>query len=255
MRLVLSCTFGVLVALVALSGVREEAALAFQDVATLPVSAGPSIVDRFLAREDPPLREYRAVRRMRAANPRFRASADLEAVTELSADGTFHYTIRSESGSGYVRDRVLRALLKDEQALWRRGDPSRATLTPANYLFAAEPALDPGPFARIAIRPRRRDILLVDGAIVVESETADLQRVEGRLAKSPSFWTNRVEVVRRYERIDGVRVPVETSSVAHVKLAGRSEFVMTYEYESINGRTVGRDARRETPPTDGPPEP
>ncbi len=256
MRLLFSVTVGALIAaLIATGGGRETTALAFQDTVMPPGSAGPSIIDRFLAREDPPLREYRAVRRMRAANARFRATADLEAMTELAANGTFHYAIRRESGSAYVRDRVLRAVLKDEQTLWRRGDPSRATLTLENYFFAVEPAIELEPFARIAIRPRRRDILLVDGAIIVESETADLRRVEGRLAKNPSFWTNRVEVVRRYDQIDGVRVPVETSSVAHVKLAGRSEFMMTYEYESINGRTVRKDAHPERPPTHGSLEP
>jgi hypothetical protein len=45
-------------------------------------------------------------------------------------------------------------------------------------------------------------------------------------------------VVRRYERIGGVHVPVSLESVAHVLIAGRSTFRMTYEYESINGEHV-----------------
>jgi hypothetical protein len=35
-----------------------------------------------------------------------------------------------------------------------------------------------------------------------------------------------------------VRVPIMTTSVAHVKIAGRSEFQMTYRYDSINGQRV-----------------
>jgi hypothetical protein len=45
--------------------------------------------------------------------------------------------------------------------------------------------------------------------------------------------------VRRYERLGGVRVPVSIESVAHVLIAGRSTFKMTYEYETVNGQRVG----------------
>ena len=48
-----------------------------------------------------------------------------------------------------------------------------------------------------------------------------------------------MDIVRRYERIGGVRVPVSIESVAHVLIAGRSTFKMTYEYETINGQHVG----------------
>jgi len=44
---------------------------------------------------------------------------------------------------------------------------------------------------------------------------------------------------------DGVHVPVSLESVASVVIAGQSTFKMTYEYESINGRSVGTpDATR-----------
>jgi hypothetical protein len=82
-------------------------------------------------------------------------------------------------------------------------------------------------------------VLLVDGSIFVQPGDGDLARIEGRLSKTPSFWTRRVDVVRRYERIAGVRVPVSIESVAHVLIAGRSTFKMTYEYETINGQHVG----------------
>jgi hypothetical protein len=82
-------------------------------------------------------------------------------------------------------------------------------------------------------------VLLVEGAIFVTPADGDLTRIEGKLSKAPSFWTRRVDVVRRYERMAGVRVPVSIESVAHVLIAGRSTFKMTYEYETINGHKVG----------------
>ena len=64
-------------------------------------------------------------------------------------------------------------------------------------------------------------------------------RVEGRLSKTPSFWTRRVEVVRHYQRIQGVRVPMLIESVASVLIAGRSTFKMMYQYASVNDSHVG----------------
>jgi hypothetical protein len=76
----------------------------------------------------------------------------------------------------------------------------------------------------------------VVGAILVEPDSADLLRIEGRLAKSPSFWTRRVEIYRAYQRIGGVRVPTRVTSRASLRLFGASTLEMTYEYEEINGQ-------------------
>ena len=118
------------------------------------------------------------------------------------------------------------------------GDLRRNALTPENYSFEPDPDASAVDEVRVFIKPRRRDVLLVDGALFLSAGDGDLRRVEGRLSKNPSFWTYRVDVVRRYARVGGVRVPFATEAVAHLRLAGRSEFAMTYEYESINGRPV-----------------
>ena len=57
--------------------------------------------------------------------------------------------------------------------------------------------------AALRLLPRRQDLLLVSGHAVVTDPEADLLRVEGRLAKTPSYWTRSVDVTRRYERHAG----------------------------------------------------
>jgi len=100
-------------------------------------------------------------------------------------------------------------------------------------------AVAPDGLAEVGVKPKRKDVLLVEGAIFVQPSDGELSRIEGKLSKTPSFWTRRVDVVRRYERQGGVRVPVAIESVAHVLIAGRSTFKMTYEYQTINGQHVG----------------
>jgi len=63
--------------------------------------------------------------------------------------------------------------------------------------------------------------------------------VSPRLAKAPSFWIRQVDVVRCYQRIAGVRLPVSLEAVAKVRMGGRNTFHMTYQYETVNGRRVG----------------
>ena len=81
-------------------------------------------------------------------------------------------------------------------------------------------------------------MLLVNGSIFLRPDDGDLVRVEGALARTPSFWTRRVEIVRRYDRIAGVRVPVAFESVASIRMAGKATFTMSYEYHSVNGLDV-----------------
>ncbi len=79
-------------------------------------------------------------------------------------------------------------------------------------------------------------MLLVDGRMVLTPDGRDLIRVEGRLAKNPSFWTSLVNVVRRYATLGGVRVPVSTETTAKIKFVGNSQLEVAYEYETVNGR-------------------
>jgi hypothetical protein len=202
------------------------------------------VVARFLARTDPGPMQYRALRRLDARNQHFGASAWMDVWTE-GDDRGFRCEIAAEGGSGYIRRRVFLAAVDSEQRLWRDGEPQRANISQANYMFEDRGALDG--LAQVRVMPRRKDLLLFDGSILVKPDDSDLVRLEGRLSKNPSFWTRRVEIVRRYGRLAGVRVPLEIESVAQVLIAGRSTFRMTYEYESINGEHVGSPVPRSAP--------
>jgi hypothetical protein len=213
------------------------------------LQAPPSIVERFLARKDPPPFQYRALRHLDARNEHFGVAGWMDAWTDVDRNGGFRYEVVAEGGSGYIRSHVLRAALAGEQKMWMSGESGKAALTRDNYEFIPLGSVpDRLSLAALGVMPRRKDVLLVNGSIFLTPEDADLVRVEGKLSKTPSFWTRRVEVVRRYERINGIRVPVAIESVAQVLIAGRSTFKMTYEYEAINGVHVGNPQPRAAHP-------
>jgi hypothetical protein len=210
-------------------------------MSTSVAGEGPITDDQKVAvARTPVLNQYRALRRMHAASEKFNHEGWMEVWTEL--DGrTFSYQIVSERGSETIRNKVMKALLEREKELVAVGDSGRSELTSENYEFAAETT---GPGCKyILIKPKRKDSLLVDGRMVLSEDGRDLLRVEGKLSKNPSFWTSLVNVVRRYARLDGVRVPIATESTAKVKFVGDSKLRVEYEYESINGQPVSQQAR------------
>jgi hypothetical protein len=192
---------------------------------------------RFLNTPDAVLTSYRALRTLEAETRGGKMRARMTARTSLDPVHGFQYSVVEEEGSEIIRRKVLRAALDAEVSLRSsNGEMDKGALTAGNYAFA--PAGTDGAFVRVSIHPKRLDTMLVEGHILLTETDADLVRIEGHLIKRPSLWTRRVDIVRRYERIAGYRVPVAMQSVARVLVVGTSTFSMTYTYESINGTTI-----------------
>jgi hypothetical protein len=178
---------------------------------------------------------YKASRRLEARN------GDnvgwLEAVTAYAPATGFRYTITSEGGSERVRNRVLRAVLDGERDLVAKGEMARSTLDPSNYEF--QPAgVDADGLAKVLLSPKRKEQVLIDGALFLRPVDGEPVRVQGRLAKSPSFWIKSVDVIRTYERIGGVVMPVALESTAQVRILGEATLKVTLNYSEIDGRPV-----------------
>jgi hypothetical protein len=132
---------------------------------------------------------YRALRRLHARNPRFKAEGWLETETTLTRERVLSWSVTAEGGSSYIRNRVLRKALAGEAETLAAGT-ARGALNDANYAFVADTGL------QVKLIPKRVDTLLVSGAALF-SEDADLLEVSGRLTKNPSFWMRNVHVRRR----------------------------------------------------------
>jgi hypothetical protein len=212
----------------------------------LPAAAGsPPILLRFLALDDPTPRQARALRHFEARNDKFDMSAWMDVWTEIDASG-FRYRIVAEEGSDYIRSRVFREALEAERKIWASDAPDKASFSAANYIFEDRGAADG--LASLLVKPRRKDVLLIDGAIFLRPDDGELLRIAGELAKPPSWWTRHVRVTREFQRFAGVRMPVSLDAVANVRLFGPSTFRAVYEYETVNAERVGtpqiRAARR-----------
>jgi hypothetical protein len=201
--------------------------------ATVPNAADDSI-KQFLAQDDAQ-HPYRAMRRLEAENGSRKGW--MEAITEYSPDTGFRYEITAEGGSGSIRTKVLKAVLDGERDIIAKGETARSSLAPVNYRFQAN-GIDTDGLANVLLTPRRKERVLVSGMMALNVTDGALVRLQGRLAKSPSFWVKNVDIRRTYERIDGNVVPVALETKAQVRFLGDATLRMTYVYSEIDGRRI-----------------
>ena len=220
--------------------------------ASLPVTADePSLPDaqleyvfaRFNTAAPPP---YRAYRHLEAGDRSRGKHATMDVWTEHRPGAGLRFEVIREQGSEYVRNKVLRGVLKAEQELIDAGKPLRAPLVPRNYDFE-HGGTTPEGLQRLLLHPARKSDGVVRGSALIAPGAGTIVRMEGRLTKSPSFWVRDVDVMWKFRRIGDAIVPTELSSSARVLFYGRSTFRMTYDYESVDGQPLTGAVRVASP--------
>ena len=194
-------------------------------------------LEKFLAR--PAIaHQYSATRRLEASGGGQRGWIEVQ--TSFAPASGLAYQVIAEGGSGYIRGRVLRSLLDEEQRLLALKGTS-AAISAANYRFRPGAMTEEG-LAVIGLQPLRKDRSLIAGQMLLTPDAGQLVRIEGRLAKNPSFWVSRVEVVRSYRCVNGAFLPVSLETTAQLRLLGSSKLGMTYRYSHVDERAVDDEA-------------
>lgn len=209
-----------------------------------PISAGddarrdlePPLLQRIVTQTTRSGFGVRATREMRAGMVDGKHEGWMTVETRGEDAGPFTWQVMEQGGSERTRKKVFVTLLETEAETWRRGARDAAALTPANYRFS-HLSSDEGGVMRLRLTPRRADARLVDGVLTVSADGFPLQ-LEGKLAKSPSFWVKSVTIVKRFERIAGVALPVSVESLADMRWFGQAIFSMRYRYHEVDGRRV-----------------
>jgi len=200
-------------------------------------SSDDDVLRRFLARPDEPNRSFRVRRHLEVTSGALGKEAWMDVLVELDAAEGFRYAVTAAGGSEMLQEKILRKVLGVEQEVYASRTNERTALTGANYAFAPCGRTADG-LVCLAASARRREVGLLNGRFLVSPDTADIVEVSGTMAKGPSFWIPRVDMVKRYARVGGHRVNVRVESVSHVRLLGESRFTMTSAYEQIEGDPV-----------------
>lgn len=203
------------------------------------VAAAEDVIARFLDRPHPQTQAYHARRRLDVASPKLGKRAWMEVEVTLDRQAGFRYRVLASGGSALLRKRVLLQILRGEQEEYETGAALQTGFTPENYRLTPG-GRDARGLIRLYATARRRERGLLDGQILVAPDTADLVQVSGTMAKGPSFWVRRLQMTKHYARLNDRLLTVRVESVSQMRLLGEARFVMTSEFDTVEGEPVER---------------
>jgi hypothetical protein len=142
------------------------------------------------------------------------------------------FATTSESGSVLVRRLALNPLIASEIDAASGKQHHDSAITPANYTLDLLGEQQLGPYRCIIARakPKRPDKYLFEGKVWIDSEDFAVVRITGHPAKKLSFWIERVEFVREYQKIDGFWLPLKDETHVQVRMYGQK--VLTIDHQN-----------------------
>lgn len=178
------------------------------------------------------LRSYQSTRSYRIEYRGFPSSRSAEMVVDVKyrAPYTKQFTIRSESGSNILVEKVLKRLLQSEQEAQNDENQSHIAINNENYkltLLGSE-AAPTGPLYILFAEPRANNKYLFRGKIWVDAGDFAIVRMEGAPAKNPSFWIKETKIEQRYTKIGDFWLPLSNRSNSTIRLGGSANLSIDY---------------------------
>ena len=182
------------------------------------------------------LQRYSAVRTYEIRNPEGKLAAQAVVHVDYRAPDKKTFNKTSEEGSGIVRHLVFDRLIQSESETSSGREHRNSAITTANYTFtlAGEEDLGPNHCFVLEATPKRKEKYLFEGKIWIDAEDFAIAKIAGHPAKKPSFWINRADFVRQYQRIDGFWLPCRDETSVEVKMYGRRMFTVDHQQYVVN---------------------
>ncbi len=215
------------------SSLEPHAGLSTEDVVS-------NLVRRNLERARA-LGAYQGTRTYRLEYRGFPSSRTAEMVVDVNyrSPGTKEFTVRSETGSKLLIDRVFKKMLQSEKEALTEENQQGVALNQDNYSFALlgqEKALGSTAYI-LSVRPRTQNKLLYRGRIWVDAQDFAVVRIEGEPAKNPSFWTKDTRIEQVYAKVGDFWLPRSNRSTTTIRLGGHAFFTVDYENYQITAAT------------------
>jgi Outer membrane lipoprotein-sorting protein len=134
------------------------------------------------------------------------------------------FAIQQATGSGLGK-MIVRRVLASEAEMAK--NYAATDFSPENYAFRflRRDEFHGQPCYVLELLPRRKDVHLVRGNLWLDARTYLPRRIEGELAKSPSWWVRDLHVEFDYGEIGGMWLPTASEASANLRILGRSTMV------------------------------
>ena len=183
------------------------------------------------------LLDYTALRTYQVVDPKGKVHAEESGRMEYHAPDKKTFVVTSEKGSGLIRHLALSPLIASEIEAASGKQHHDSSITPANYSLHLLGEQQVGPYRCFVAQavPKRLDKYLFEGRIWIDIQDFAIVRIEGHPAKKLSFWIERADFVREYQKIEEFWVPRRDETFVQVRLYGKKILTIDHQDYTVNG--------------------
>ena len=194
------------------------------------------------------LHDYSVLRTYQVIDLKGKVHAEEVGHMEFLSPDKKTFTVTSESGSGLVRNMALNPLIKSEIETAAGKEHHDSAISADNYSLNLLGEQQVGPYRCFVaeVRPNRKDKYLFEGKLWIDVEDYSVVRIEGHPAKKLSFWIQRADFVRQYQKIDGFWLPQKDQTLVQVRLYGKKVLTIDHRDYVVNAGQ-SKDARAIVP--------
>jgi hypothetical protein len=182
------------------------------------------------------LLDYTVLRTYRVVDLKGKVHAEEVGQMEFRAPDQKKFTVTSEGGSGLVRRMALKPLISSEIETAAGKQHHDSAISPANYSLDPLGEQQVGPYHCFVAQavPKRKDKYLFEGKLWIDVDDYAVVRIEGHPAKKLSFWIERADFVRQYQRVDGFWLPERDQTLVQVRLYGKKLLTIDHQDYVVN---------------------
>jgi hypothetical protein len=203
------------------------------------------------ARQSRELAAYSAVMTIQAALLDTAQKGEYELSRRFEAPNNLHFKPLRFSGDGFVKSNVIVRLLQAEVQHLSKGQAAQTAINRENYKiqYKGHDEIDGQAVYVFQIKPRKKLAGMIKGMIFLDPFTGALRRVQGKPAKSPSFFVKKVEFTQDYRDFGEFTLPVVMHSEARVRIFGRAVVdVVHRDYEPKSSTQLRAESQHSSVP-------
>src|ERR1700684_2979462 len=112
-----------------------------------------------------------------------------------------------------------------------------SSITPTNYTFKLLGEQQVGLYRCFVVRamPKRPDKYLFEGNVWIDTGDYAIVRIAGHPAKKLSFWIERADFVREYQKINGFWLSKRDETFVKVRIYGRKVLTIDHQNYAVTG--------------------
>jgi hypothetical protein len=182
------------------------------------------------------LRDYSVLRTYQVIDQKGKVHAEEVGWMEFRAPDRKTFIVTSETGSGLIRRMALNPLISSEIETAAGKEHHDSAISPENYsldLLGEQQVGSHRCFVAQAI-PKRNDKYLFEGKLWIDVEDYAVVRIEGHPAKKLSFWIQRADFIRQYQKIDGFWLPQKDQTFVQVRMYGKKVLTIDHRDYVVN---------------------